>query len=513
MRMVKRFLPHSALTAYPEGSRFQSSGLLQGGRLSDKTVHPLAAYLGLLLILSTLAAVAAAGFHYAEEITLARDKLRQNPWGEVFFLSGLFFVLINGSILIWRIVLFRRYRPVEACADESLPRCTVIVPAYNEGRQVMGTLLSLARSDYPGEKLQLIAVDDGSVDDTWTWIMRAKRELKGRVQAIRLPKNQGKRHALYAGFKRSEGDVLVTVDSDSEVERDTLRKLVSPFVANEQVGAVAGNVRVLNGREGLIPRMLDVTFLYSFDFIRAGQSMVNTVMCTPGALSAYRRGIVEEVMEEWVRQTFFGRPANIGEDRAMTNLILRAGYHVHFQQDAYVYTQVPIRYKNLCKMFLRWARSNIRETFVMSRFAFRRFRKGPMLGARINLLAGWMSMCLGPVFWAVTFAHLLAAPSIYSFQILSGIVISTSLPAGLYCWRRGSLEGLWAYLYGIFWFLALSWITPYALLTPHKSGWLTRQLKQRNRPVRQRVAARAVDAIRPAPAATARFSPHAQPRL
>lgn len=510
MRMAKRFLPHSALTAYSEGSKFQSSGLLQGGRLFERTLHPLAAYLGLLLILSSIAAVAAAGLHYAEEIDLARDKLRQNLWGEVFFLSGLFFVLINGSILVWRIVLFRRYRPVEACADELLPRCTVIVPAYNEGRQVMGTLLSLARSDYPREKLQFIAVDDGSVDDTWTWIMRAKRELKGRVLSIRLPKNQGKRHALHAGFKRSEGDVLVTVDSDSEVDRDTLRKLVSPFVANEQVGAVAGNVRVLNRREGLLPRMLDVTFLYSFDFIRAGQSMVNTVMCTPGALSAYRRHIVDGIMDEWAAQTFMGRPANIGEDRAMTNLILKAGYHVHFQQDAYVYTQVPVRYKNLCKMFLRWARSNIRETLVMSRFAFRRFRKGSMLGARINLLAGWMGMCLGPVFWAVTFAHLMTLPSLYGLQILCGIVVGTSLPAGLYCWRQRSMDGLWGYVYGVFWFVALSWITPYALLTPQKSGWLTRQLKQA--PARPPVTANR-GVIRPACATTGHFSPRAEPRL
>ena len=138
--------------------------------------------------------------------------------------------------------------------------------------------------------------------------------------------------------------------------------------------------------------MLDVTFVFSFEFIRAGQSRVNAVLCTPGALSAYRREIVARVLNRWLHQTFCGRPANIGEDRAMTNLILESGSHVVFQQNAKVYTEVPIHYKKLTKMFLRWARSNIRETIVMSRFAFRRFREGSMTGARINLLLGWMAL-------------------------------------------------------------------------------------------------------------------------
>ena len=417
-------------------------------------------------------------FNYLEQFDLAREKLRQNPWGNFFWIAGLFFALVNAAALGWRIVLFMRYRPAPACGDEKLPVCTVVVPAYNEGRQVLDTLLSLASSDYPRDKLQLIAVDDGSVDDTWRWISKAKKELKGRVIAIRMNRNCGKRHALYAGFKKGRGDILVTVDSDSMVERETLRRLVSPFVGSDRVGAVAGNVRVLNRREGVIPRMLDVTFHYSFDFIRAGQSMVNTVMCTPGALSAYRHSIVMSVLEEWVNQRFLGRPANIGEDRAMTNLILQKGYYVHFQQDACVYTKVPVRYSNLCRMFLRWARSNVRETLVMSRFAFRRFRNGPMLGARINLLLGWISVTVSQAFLGFAFGMLFVHPMVWGVQTLTGIFVVSSLPAAFYCWRRQSADGMWAYLYGFFWFALLSWITPCALVTVYKSGWLTRQVKR-----------------------------------
>jgi hyaluronan synthase len=132
-------------------------------------------------------------------------------------------------------------------------------------------------------------------------------------------------------------------------------------MTDERVGAVAGNVRVENSNRGALPMMMDTAFVFSFEFIRAGQSVINTVMCTPGALSAYRGSVLLKVLNEWLGQTFMGRRANIGEDRALTNLILREGYLTRFQKNALVYTEVPMTYRNLYKMLLRWARSNVRE--------------------------------------------------------------------------------------------------------------------------------------------------------
>ena len=199
------------------------------------------------------------------------------------------------------------------------------------------------------------------------------------------------------GFKQGQGDVYVTIDSDSIVEPQTIRHLVSPFIRNNRIGAVAENVRILNHKQGIIPRMLEVSFAFSFDFLRAGQSVINSVMCTPGALSAYRREVVLNVLFEWLNQKFFGRPANIGEDRAMTNLILRNGYYVHYERDAVVHTTCPVTFGKLWKMFLRWARSNIRETIVITRFVFRKFRDDGALGLRINVLMNLLNMTFGQV--------------------------------------------------------------------------------------------------------------------
>ena len=97
---------------------------------------------------------------------------------------------------------------------------------------------------------------------------------------------------------------------------------------------------------------------------------IGFVLCTPGALSAYRKKAIEPILEHWLHQKFAGQDATIGEDRAMTNLILAQGYHVNFQKKAIVYTNTPITYHTLHKMFTRWSRSNVRETIMMNKFIF-----------------------------------------------------------------------------------------------------------------------------------------------
>ena len=433
-----------------------------------------------VLIIVTLIVSSMSVWTHAEQFEATVNLLRSQPYGSFYISIGQFLLIINLAAFVWRVVLFLKYRPTEGCDDAALPTCTVIVPAYNEGRMVLTTLESVLQSDYPADKLQIIAVDDGSKDDTWTWMEKAAMESNGRIEAVRMPQNGGKRKALYEGFIRSSADVLVTIDSDSLVDPETIRCLVSPFVKDTNVGAVAGNVVVLNRQKDLIPRMLEVSFAYSFEFLRASQSEVNTVFCTPGALSAYRRSAVMPVLDGWMKQTFFGRPAKIGEDRAMTNAILRSGYHVTFQSNAVVYTNVPVHYKGLCKMFLRWARSNVRETLVMASFIFSKFRSTPALGARINFLLSAMRLVLPHLLLGGLVGCIAWQPTVFLPHVVLSACISGSIPAAFYAWRRRfGTEALMAIPYSLFWIFGLSWIAPYALFTAANSNWLTRDLQRK----------------------------------
>ncbi|MGC8724107.1 MAG: glycosyltransferase family 2 protein [Acidobacteriota bacterium] len=396
-------------------------------------------------------------------------------------LLGAAITLAGMGVLGFRIWMACRYRPYPCVTDEALPTVTVVIPAFNEGCQVLQTIRSVMASRYPPSKLQVVAVDDGSTDDTWAWLKRAKREFPTRLLTLRQKINGGKRRALMAGFQQAAGTIYVSIDSDSEIPPETLCHLVSPFVLDPRVGAVAGNVRVLNRDEGVLPKMMEVSFTAAFDFIRSGQSVFGGVLCTPGALSAYRASAVRGELPAWLEQRFLGNPATIGEDRALTNRILRSGYRVVYQREAVVLTKLPVSYGGLRRMMLRWARSNVRESMVLGSFLFTPFRVGDTGKGWLRLMGSWhlFLMSVGEALKLSTFMHLFLAPMDSLRALLSGALLASLVPAIVYLRRHRSGFGFrWALPYSLFWLVGLSWLSAWALVTARTSRWLTRQPPQ-----------------------------------
>ncbi len=415
-------------------------------------------------------------FIFQNEINLWHELRLNTWWGKPMYGLALTLLLIKISFLVYMAYLYHKYKAVTSVSDEELPLCTVIVPAYNEGYLVYETLLSLADSKYPIAKLQIISIDDGSKDDTLNWMLKAKQQLGDRLTIMQQPKNMGKRQALYYGFQNGKGEVFVTVDSDSIVDENTLRNLVSPFVTNKKCGAVGGNVRVLNKDKGLIPKMLNVSFTFSFEFIRSAQSVLGCVLCTPGALAAYRKDAVLNCLDDWMNQTFMGQKSTIGEDRALTNMILKQGMHVVFQKNARVFTNIPESYSNLYKMFVRWERSNVRENIMMSKFAFTNFRKEATFGPRVLLSMQWIKLIMAFPLLMMLLFFIVSHPILFLCTSFTGILIFSTIQMIFYAKNYNVAEGFLAYVYSIFYMFSLFWITPYAIITAGKSSWLTREL-------------------------------------
>jgi hyaluronan synthase len=379
---------------------------------------------------------------------------------------------MGALMLLFRTLLWFRYRTPPVATMDDAPTLTVIIPAFNEGAMVARTIESVATARYPHDRLEVFVIDDGSRDDTWTHIRSAAARFPGLVTTLRFPENRGKRAALEAGFRRGRGEVMVTIDSDSVIDPDTLLAMAGPF-RDPKVGAVAGKVSVYNRAAGIIPRMLNVRFVLSFDFLRAAQSTYGTVYCCPGALAAYRAEAVRRVLEGWVGQRFLGARCTFGEDRALTNDILDAGYDSVYQRAAVVHTIVPVRYEKLCKMFLRWDRSYVREQMrFLGRIVWKRPRRARAIAFADSLVTttrhpiGWFALALLAV---MTVDH---PDMLLRFACVMLLVAAFNM---LYYLRA---ERSWDFVYGIAYSFystfALSWVFPYALFTARKQGWLTR---------------------------------------
>lgn len=392
-------------------------------------------------------------------------------WARFLIFPSMLWIVMGTLLLMFRTLVWMAYRPFPSATYETAPTLTVIIPAYNEGSMVLKSIESIVNAAYPRDRLELFVVDDGSRDDTWKYIEQAARQWPELVRPIRFAKNQGKRAALAAGFKAARGEVLVTIDSDSALQPGALLAIAGPF-RDARVGAVAGRVGAYNRHEGLLPRMLHVRYILSFDVLRAVESSYGTVYCCPGALTAYRASVVHEVLGAWLKQTFLGAECTYGEDRALTNWILSRGYSTVYQRSAAVDTMVPTRYTSMCKMFLRWDRSYVREEIRFMKIVWKR----PPLYASLALWDRFVTNLRYPVNYAS-----LALLGVLTWEhpyMLARFLLAVGIVAvfySLYFLRsERSLDFLFAVIFSYFSFFTMFWIFPYAVVTVRARSWLTR---------------------------------------
>jgi hyaluronan synthase len=365
--------------------------------------------------------------------------------------------------------LFYKPRAGRTAVLEEEPTVAIVMPAFNEEAAIARSVRSLLAVDYPADKLELVVVNDGSTDSTLAEIELIARG-EPRVQVINFPQNRGKRAAMAAGIRATEAEVVAFVDSDSMLERDALHVIVQGF-AEPKVGAIAGHAEVLNTRETWITRMQAVRYFVAFRVCKAAESIFGAVTCCSGCFSAYRRVAIMPALERWEHQRFLGRAATYGDDRSLTNFVLR-DWKVRYEERAKSRTIVPATFTLFLRQQLRWKRSWTRESLIVSKFIW---RKHPL--ACIWAYLGIVLPLISPLIAIRTLAwHPIVSGGPAPFVYLIGIY-SMSLVYGLYYGlRHGRYDTLWVYgvLFVFFYITFMLWQTYYAILTSRNSNWGTR---------------------------------------
>ena len=99
--------------------------------------------------------------------------------------------------------------------------------------------------------------------------------------------------------------------------------------------------------------MQDVRYYVAFRVLKAAESVFGAVTCCPGCFSAYRRQCVLPVLDRWLNQRFLGVRATFGDDRSLTNFLLRH-YKVIYSSTAVATTVVPETHAQFLRQQLRW---------------------------------------------------------------------------------------------------------------------------------------------------------------
>ncbi len=104
-------------------------------------------------------------------------------------------------------------------------KISVIIPAYNE-KQSLPILLDEIEGALSGKfEYEIIVIDDGSTDGSFE-LLQKRAKLDGKIRVTRFLRNYGKSAALSEGFKRAQGDYIITLDSDLQDDPNEIPRLI-----------------------------------------------------------------------------------------------------------------------------------------------------------------------------------------------------------------------------------------------------------------------------------------------
>jgi cellulose synthase/poly-beta-1,6-N-acetylglucosamine synthase-like glycosyltransferase/peptidoglycan/xylan/chitin deacetylase (PgdA/CDA1 family)/spore germination protein YaaH len=330
--------------------------------------------------------VSSAGFrvfHAAEEFLWA------------FMIVATALILVRTAVVIWLAARFRRTAPTHIA-----PQVTVLIAAFNEQKVIAETLRSLLMSDYGGT-MEVIVVDDGSNDDTAAEV-RSVAESDARVRLLQQ-QNQGKAHALRRGLGAVRHEIIVFLDADTHVQRDTLRFLVQPF-GDERVGAVSGHAKVGNLRT-FIAKCQALEYTCGFNLDRRAYTRWNCITVVPGAISAVRKSAIDDAGGLSLQ--------TLAEDTDLTLTLHKRGHRIVYVPEAIAWTEAPETVRTLSRQRFRWAYGTLQ-----------------CLWKHRDMIFNWNYRALG---W-------FSLPSVWFFQIILvavtpvvDLLLLASLPFG--AWR------------------------------------------------------------------------------
>ncbi|MDD5433301.1 MAG: glycosyltransferase [Candidatus Pacebacteria bacterium] len=226
------------------------------------------------------------------------------------------------------------------------PRVSLVVPCYNEEKTLGKTLQSFFDLDYPRNNLEIIVIDDGSVDGT----LKVAREFAQKDSRIKVfhKENGGKYTALNLGIIKSTCPYLGTVDADSFLHKDSLKKIMEQF-EDSKVMAVISSVRVANPKN-ILEGVQYVEYLMG-NFLKKVFSFLNGINVVPGPLSVFNKKVFTKIGPY--------KKAHQTEDLEMAFRMQKNNLVITQAVDAIVYTQGCKTFKELLKQRLRWNKGGL----------------------------------------------------------------------------------------------------------------------------------------------------------
>ena len=278
------------------------------------------------------------------------------------------------------------------------PHVSIIAPAYNEGKTIVDNIRTLLSLYY--NQFEVIIVNDGSTDDSLQKVIEAYSLVKvqyffdylmpcERIRAVYRSENPsysrltvidkvngGKSDSLNAGINVSRSKLIVSIDTDSIIENESLLKLVKPFLEekDKKVIGTGGVIRIVNSCEvvrghikkinlpkSFLPRLQVLEYTRAFLLGRMAWSQLDGLMLISGAMGMFDRDTVIKAGGYSTK--------TVGEDMELVLRMRRfmneqrRTYEVTYIPDPLCWTEAPSDVRTLGRQRSRWTRGLIQSLY------------------------------------------------------------------------------------------------------------------------------------------------------
>jgi cellulose synthase/poly-beta-1,6-N-acetylglucosamine synthase-like glycosyltransferase len=348
--------------------------------------------------------------------------------------------------------------------SDNLMPVTIILPAHNEQENIIYSIRSLMKLNYPD--YEIIVVNDGSTDQTHRLVLQefGLHEIEcpikislatKKIQAVYFSKeypdllyidkeNGGKADALNAGINASKYPLFVCLDADSLLEKDAILHLSAEFLKDTKTVVAGGFIRIANGSviedgewksfrlpDSNVERFQIVEYFRAFLSGRVSWGPANALLVVSGAFGVFNKQAVIEIGGY--------RTGTIGEDMELIVRMHRymkekkRAYAIKFSEDAICWTQGPSSLRDLRSQRRRW-QIGLLDTLLLHRVMF----MNPKYGAA-GLLAvpySWIFEFVGAIievlgYVIIPLSFFLGELSLYFFLLCLAVAIGLGIMISL----------------------------------------------------------------------------------
>src|SRR5947209_2230502 len=256
-------------------------------------------------------------------------------------------IFVFYTCLAMRLILFPKRSQVRPEGGIS-PRIAVLIPARDEARVISGCLDSLLRSAYPADRLDVLVIDDGSIDGT-AQLISSYVDSHPRINLVtRSPvAERGKAAALNEAIAHLDAEFICILDADHHVAEDFFSKTL-PHFRDPKIGGVQARIIGRNWSENLLTRLVELELQgWQYCFLDS-KSQSDLVPVYFGTGCIFRTELVRHL------GGFNNDLAT--EDLELSLRLYKAGYKIHFEPGTYTTNELVSDWRGFFNQRYRWAR-------------------------------------------------------------------------------------------------------------------------------------------------------------